>query len=83
MLIGLRAALPLLGNFPKILGIWQSTWDLGNFSSNLGNSGTSRKFREILVILTSVVFIRYLTACHSAMFVQSLLLLISMNLSRF
>ena len=39
-----------------------------------------RKFREILVIpnlqrLTSVVFIRCLTACHSAIFLQSLLLL--------
>ena len=67
------AALPLLGNFPKILEIWESTWDLGNFPSNLGNSGISRKFREILVIpnlqqLTSVVFIRYLTACHSGIF---------------
>jgi len=29
-------ALPLLGNFPKISGIWESTWDLGNFPSNLG-----------------------------------------------
>jgi len=70
-------ALPLLGNFPNILGIWESTWDLENFPSNLGNSGRpiSRKFREILAIpnlqrLTSVVFIRYLTACHSAMFLQ-------------
>jgi len=66
------SALPLLGNFPKILGIWGSTWDLGNFPSNLGNSGISRKFREILVIqypnlqrLTSVVFIHYFTASHS------------------
>jgi len=76
----LLTALPLLGNFPKILGICGSTWDLGNFPSNLGNSGISRKFREILVIsnlqrLTSVVFIRYITACHSAMFLQSLHLL--------
>ena len=68
--------------------------DLGNLGINLRfrefskQSWEFRKFREILVIpnlqrLTSVVFIRYLTACHSAMFLQSLLLLISMNLSRF
>ena len=62
-----QPALPLLGNFPKILGIWEWTWDLGNFPSNLGNSGISRKFHEILVIpnlqrRASVVFIRYLTA---------------------
>jgi len=74
--VSLRPALPLLGNFPKILGIWESTWDLGNFPSNLGNSGISRKFLELLVIsnlqrLTLVVFIRYVTA----MFLQSLLLL--------
>ena len=74
------SALPLLGNFPNILGIWESNWNLGNFPSNHGNSGIFRKFREILVIpnlqrLTSVVFIRYLTACHSAMFLQLLLLL--------
>ena len=37
----LTPALPLLGNFPNILGIWESTWDLGNFPSNLGNSGVS------------------------------------------
>jgi len=23
-----QSALPLLGNFPKVLGIWESTWDL-------------------------------------------------------
>ena len=65
---------------------WELSQDLGNlginlrfreFPINLGNSGISGKFREILVIpnlqrLTSVVFIRYLTACHSAMFLQSL-----------
>jgi len=41
------AALPLLGNFPKILGIWGSTWDLGNFPSNLGNSGLLWYIQEI------------------------------------
>jgi len=66
--------------FSQDLGNLGSTWDLGNFSHNLGNSGISRKFRERLVIpnlqrLTSVVFIRYLTARHSAVFLQSLLLL--------
>ena len=45
----LPPALPLLGNFLKIFGIWESTWDLVNFPSNLGNSAISRKFREIVI----------------------------------
>jgi len=31
-----QAALRLLGSFPKILGIWGSTWDLGILPCNLG-----------------------------------------------
>jgi len=30
------AVLTLLGIFPKILGIWESTWDLGILPCNLG-----------------------------------------------
>ena len=32
----MRTALPLLGIFPKILGIWGSTSDLGILPCNLG-----------------------------------------------
>ena len=59
------------------LGIWQSTWDLGNFPSNLGNSSITRKFCEILVIrnlqrLTSVVCVHSLSHCLSLCHVSAI-----------
>jgi len=65
---------------------WEFSQDLGNLGINLGFREFSKQswefwyIQEILVIpnlqrLTSVVFIHYLTACHSAMFLLSLLLL--------
>jgi len=72
-----QPALPLLGNFPKILGIWEWTWDLGNFPSNLGNSGIARKFHEILVIpnlqrVTNIGCVHSLSHCPSLCHVSAI-----------
>jgi len=40
---------PLLGIFPQILGFRESTWDLGNFPSNLGIFMRAENLNKILV----------------------------------
>ena len=65
-------ALPLLGIFPKILGIWGSTWDLWILPCNLG----------IFLIVVKLICIQSVSYGAAAMFCVHILVLIGLQCTK-